>query len=42
MAKKSLIADPDKAAGMAPGEHLRRAGFMPLVVNEGARVLDAT
>ncbi len=42
MAKKILIADPDKAAGAALGEHLRRAGFMPLVVNSGARVLDAT
>jgi two-component system phosphate regulon response regulator PhoB len=41
MTKKILIADPDKAAGAALGEQLRRAGFMPVVVNEGARVLDA-
>ena len=42
MTKKILIADPNKAAATALGEHLQRGGFMPLVVNEGARVLDAT
>ncbi len=41
MAKKILIADPDKAAGTALGEHLRRAGFLPVVANVGERVLDA-
>ncbi|MEJ0000625.1 MAG: response regulator transcription factor [Verrucomicrobiota bacterium] len=41
MLRKILIADPDKAAGAALGEHLRRAGFAPVVVHEGARVLDA-
>jgi two-component system, OmpR family, phosphate regulon response regulator PhoB len=40
MAKKVLIADPDKAAGTTLGEHLRRAGFIPVVVNEGDRILD--
>ena len=41
MSKKILIADPDKSAGTALGEHLRRGGLMPVVVNVGARVLDA-
>jgi two-component system phosphate regulon response regulator PhoB len=39
MAKKILIADPDKSAGAALGEHLKRAGFAPIVVNAGDRVL---
>jgi two-component system phosphate regulon response regulator PhoB len=41
MAKKILIADPDKSAGAALGEHLKRAGFIPVVVHAGDRVLDA-
>lgn len=40
MAKKILIADPDKSAGTTLGEHLKRAGFAPIVVNLGERVLD--
>ncbi len=40
MAKKILIADPDKSAGTATGEHLKRAGFTPIVVDNGARVLE--
>src|ERR1700677_3215220 len=39
MAKKILIADPDKSAGAALGEHLKRAGFAPIVVDAGDRVL---
>jgi two-component system phosphate regulon response regulator PhoB len=39
MAKKILIADPDKSAGTALGEHLKRAGYAPIVVNAGERVL---
>jgi two-component system phosphate regulon response regulator PhoB len=41
MARKILIADPDKSAGTTLGEHLRRAGFMPVVVDTGSRVLEA-
>jgi two-component system phosphate regulon response regulator PhoB len=41
MPKKILIADPDKSSGVALGEHLRRAGFIPVVVHSGDRVLDA-
>ncbi|MCE0483664.1 MAG: response regulator transcription factor, partial [Methylacidiphilales bacterium] len=40
MAKKILIADPDKSAGTALGEHLKRAGFAPIVVNLSERVCD--
>lgn len=40
MAKKILIADPDKSAGAALGEHLKRTGFAPIVVNLGERVCD--
>jgi two-component system phosphate regulon response regulator PhoB len=40
MAKKILIADPDKSAGTALGEHLKRVGFAPIVVNVGERVVD--
>src|SRR5271156_5862546 len=40
MAKTILIADPDKSAGSPLGEHLKRVGFSPIVVNAGARVLD--
>lgn len=40
MARKILIADPDKSAGVALGDHLKRAGFAPIVVNIGVRVLD--
>jgi len=40
MAKKILIADPDKSAGAALGEHLRRAGYAPVIVDVGERVLD--
>jgi two-component system, OmpR family, phosphate regulon response regulator PhoB len=40
MARKILIADPDKSAGTALGEHLKRAGFAPVVVDAGERVLD--
>jgi two-component system phosphate regulon response regulator PhoB len=40
MAKKILIADPDKSAGAALGEQLKRTGFAPVVVNVGDRVLD--
>jgi len=38
MAKKILIADPDKSAGTFIGEHLKQAGFLPIVVDVGARV----
>ena len=38
MAKKILIADPDKSAGAALGEHLKRAGFLPIVIDAGDRV----
>jgi len=38
--KKILIADPDKAAGAALGEHFKRAGFIPVVIDAGDRVLD--
>ena len=41
MAKKILIADPDKAAGVSLGEQLRKAGYIPVVVHAGERVLDA-
>lgn len=41
MARKILIADPDKAAAAALGEHLRRAGFVPILVDAAGRVLDA-
>ncbi len=40
MAKKILIADPDKSAGASLGEHLKRAGFTPVVVDLGHRVFD--
>lgn len=40
MARKILIADPDKSAGAALGEHLKRVGFIPIVVNVGERVCD--
>jgi DNA-binding response OmpR family regulator len=40
MAKKILIADPDKSAGASLSEHLKRAGFTPVVVDIGARVFD--
>jgi two-component system phosphate regulon response regulator PhoB len=40
MAKKILIADPDKSAGASLGEHLKRAGFTPVVVDIGQRVFD--
>jgi len=40
MAKKILIADPDKSAGASLGEHLKRAGFVPVVVDVGERVFD--
>lgn len=40
MAKKILIADPDKAAGAALGEHFKRAGFAPIVVDAGEQVLE--
>ncbi|MCE0524206.1 MAG: response regulator transcription factor [Methylacidiphilales bacterium] len=40
MARKVLIADPDKSAGAALGEHLKRAGFIPVVVDVGERVFD--
>jgi two-component system phosphate regulon response regulator PhoB len=38
MAKKILIADPNKSAGTFIGEHLKQAGFLPVVVDVGARV----
>ena len=38
MARKILIADPDKSAGAALGEILKRAGFAPIVVDIGHRV----
>jgi two-component system phosphate regulon response regulator PhoB len=40
MAKKILIADPDKAAGASLGEHFKRAGFAPLVIDVGERVFE--
>ncbi len=40
MAKTILIADPDKSAGASLGEHLKRGGFAPIVVDVGARVFD--
>jgi two-component system phosphate regulon response regulator PhoB len=42
MARKILIADPDKSEGTALGEHLKRAGFVPIVVHVGERVLAVT
>jgi len=39
MARKILIADPDKSSGTALGEHLKRAGFSPIVIHAGERVL---
>jgi two-component system phosphate regulon response regulator PhoB len=41
MPRKVLIADPDKSAGTSLGEHLRRAGFVPVVVPVGERVVEA-
>jgi len=40
MAKKILIADPDKSGGASLGEHFKRAGFLPIVVNAGDRVFE--
>jgi two-component system phosphate regulon response regulator PhoB len=40
MAKKILVADPDKSAGAALGEHLKRAGYLPIIVDVGPRVVD--
>lgn len=40
MARKILIADPDKSAGAALGEHLKQIGFLPIVVDVGGRVAD--
>ena len=40
MSKKILIADPDKSAGTILGEHLKRAGFSPIVISAGERVVD--
>jgi two-component system phosphate regulon response regulator PhoB len=41
MAKKILSADPSKSDGGVLGDHLKRAGFVPLVVTEGEKVLAA-
>jgi two-component system phosphate regulon response regulator PhoB len=41
MSKKVLIADPNKSVGAAVGEHLRRAGFAPIVVDAGDQVVNA-
>ena len=40
MTRKILIADPDKSAGAALGEHIKRAGYAPIVVNIGERVVE--
>jgi two-component system phosphate regulon response regulator PhoB len=40
MAKKILIADPDKSAGASLGEQLKRAGYIPIVIDAGERVID--
>jgi two-component system phosphate regulon response regulator PhoB len=40
MSKKILIADPDKSAGALLGEHLKRSGYAPIVVNGGDRIVD--
>jgi two-component system phosphate regulon response regulator PhoB len=40
MSKKILIADPDKSAGTTLGEHLKKAGYSPIVVNVGERIFD--
>jgi two-component system, OmpR family, phosphate regulon response regulator PhoB len=39
MARKILIADPDKSESVALEGHLKQAGFVPVVVNTGGRVL---
>jgi hypothetical protein len=39
MDRKIPIADPNKSADTALGEHLKRAGFAPVVVHAGECVL---
>jgi two-component system phosphate regulon response regulator PhoB len=41
MQKQILVADPDKSAGVSLGEHLKRAGYQPIVVDSAAQVLTA-
>jgi two-component system phosphate regulon response regulator PhoB len=41
MARKILIADPDKSESASLGRHMKQAGFVPIVVNAGDRVLAA-